>query len=239
MSQFFFFVLLKLTLDSLQMFVLLLKKEEIKIEVLEEGKMKKLEVLSCIKVLGIHLDNEMNWNKQVKEVNKRAKFAVRNLNRVNQLLPLKSSVLLYNSLVACHLNYVDTVWAGCGEFNKNKLQRTQNCAAKSLLGMSKHESATIALKKTQLLPLDEKIKIHEAVYAYKSINGISPDAICKRYTEHKSLIDNRSTSRQILKIPRHKNEFYKNSPLYRTIRTWNAVPQEIKESSSATAFKHR
>ena len=215
------------------------QKETIKIEVIEGGKRKKLDLQKSIKVLGIHIDNELNWNKQVNAVNKKAKLAVRNLNRVNKLLPVKSSLLLYNSLVASHFNYADTVWGGCGSLNKNKLQRTQNSAAKSMVGMSKYESASEALQKTHLLPLDEKRKIHEGVYAHKSLSGNFPTAVCRQYQQQQSLVNNRSASRQILMIPRHNTERYKNSPLYRTVTTWNSVPQEIKESETTTIFKHK
>ena len=215
------------------------QKETIQIEVTDEGKKKKLELQKSIKVLGIHIDNELKWNKQVNEVNKRAKLAVRNLSRVNQLIPVKTSIILYNSLVASHFNYVDTVWTGCGSINKSKLQRTQNTAAKSILGLSKHASTTEALQKTRLLPLEEKWKIHEAVYAHKAITGNFPKAITRQYHQQQSLVANRSAGRKILKIPQHKTEHFKNSPIYRTIATWNSIPQEIKESETTTTFKNK
>ena len=215
------------------------QKVNFKIEVVEGGKKEKLEVLNSIKVLGIHIDDKLSWNKQVKEVNKKSKFAVRNLNRISQLLPVKTSVLLYNTLVACHFNYADTVWAGCGKLNENKLQRTQNSAVKSMLGMSKYSSATEALQKTHLMPLAEKRKIHEGVYTHKSLSGNFPDAICRQYKQQQSLVNNRSSHRQILRIPRHTTELYKKSPFYRTVATWNSVPQGIKEAETTSTFKHK
>ena len=88
-------------------------QESFYIEIKEDGKIKKLELKSHIKILGVYLDQHLNWKKQVQEVNKKAKFAARNLQRINQLIPIKSRILLYNSLVATHFNYADTVWAGC------------------------------------------------------------------------------------------------------------------------------
>ena len=114
-------------------------KEDFYIEIAEGGKTKKLELKTSIKILGVHLDQQLNWSKQVQEVNKKAKYAVRNLRRVNHIIPMKSRLLLYNSLVASHLNYADTVWAGCNKQDQNKLQRTQNLAVKSILGMRKQK----------------------------------------------------------------------------------------------------
>ena len=164
---------------------------------------------------------------------------MRNLSRVNHLLPLKTGLILYNSLVASHFNYTDTVWGGCGSINKNKLQRTQNSAAKSILGMSKRESSTKALKEAHLLPLEEKRKIHEGVYTKKALSGNLPAAICRQYQQQQSTMNNRSTNRKILKIPKHKTEKYKDSPFYRTISTWNSIPLEIKNAETTATFKKK
>ena len=211
--------------------------ENVHLEIKEEGKTKKLELQKSIKILGIHLDNELNWNKQVNAVNKKAKFSVHNLCRVNHLLPLKTCLILYNSLVASHFNYTDTVWGGCSKKNKNKLQRTQNAAVKSMIGMSKRDSTSEALEKAHLLPLEEKRKIHEGVYTKKALSGNLPTAICRQYNQQQSTMNNRSSSRKILTIPKHKTEHYKNSPFYRTITTWNSIPQEIKVAETSTFKK--
>lgn len=215
------------------------QREKMHIDVTEEGTIKQLELQENIKVLGIHIDCELNWNKQVNEVNKKASYAARNLSRINQLIPIKARSILYNSLVATHLNYADTVWGGCGSKNQNKLQRTQNSAVKSLLGMKKHESASEALKKANMIPLEEKRKIHEGVYVHKALKGNLPTATCRKYREQQSQMNNRSTVKKILTIPKHRRELYKNSPFYRTIITWNNIPQEIKNSETTTNFKQR
>ena len=215
-------------------------KEQFEINVTEEGIHKKIKLKKAVKVLGVYLDEELNWNRQVNEVNKKAKYSVRNLHRVNQLLPHKSKILLYNSLVASHFNYADTVWGGLNAKNKNKLQRTQNAAVKSILGMHKKDSSVQALKAVKLLPLEQKRKVHEAVYIYKGISGELPTSIAREYQQHTSLKNNRSAKRSILTIPKHKTEQYKNSPLYRTIKVWNSIPAEFKEKEMTTnTFKKK
>ena len=159
--------------------------------------------------------------------------------RVNKLLPLKEKILLYNSLIASHFNYVDTVWSGCTNRNKNKLQRTQNLAVKSMLGMNKKESTTAALKQAHLLPLEDKRNIHEAVYIHKGLSGNLPAATCRTYQQHQPLKQYRSADRLILNIPKHKTENFKNSPLYRTINVWNSIPLHIKLAETTTSFRNQ
>jgi hypothetical protein len=212
-------------------------QENIEVEVTEEGKEKKLKLKESIKMLGIQIDRELTWNQQVQGINKKAKYAIRNLQKINQLIPVKSRLLLYNSLVATHFNYADIVWGGCNIKNRNKLQRTQNLAVKSILGMSRKESSEDALKKSKLLTLEEKRKVHEAVFIQKGLSGKLPAAITRQYQQHLPHMQNRSADRKILVIPKHNTEKFKSSPLYRTIKTWNNTPQEIKEAGTTTFKK--
>ena len=212
-------------------------EESFYIEIKEDEKIKKLELKNHIKILGVYLDQHLNWKKQVQEVNKKAKFAARNLQRINQLIPIKSRILLYNSLVATHFNYADTVWAGCNVEEHNKLQRTQNIAIKSILGMKKHDSATVALKKAKLLPLNDKRKIHQAVYVHKALDNKLSAPVCRTYEEQKSKTANRSSEKQTLGCPAHKTERYKRSPLYTSITAWNSIPIQLKEIKNTSTFK--
>ena len=86
--------------------------ETFEVYITENGKQEKLKSKSSIKVLGVYLDTELNWNRQINEVNKKARFAARNLQRTNHILAFKQRLVLYNSLVAAHFNYADTVWGG-------------------------------------------------------------------------------------------------------------------------------
>ena len=188
--------------------------------------------------MGVHLDNQLNWNKQVNEVNKKARYAARSLQRANHILPFKPKLILYNSLVASHFNYADTVWGGCNKKNKNKLQRTQNSVIKNILGMKRKESSMEALTKAKLLTLEEKRKVHDTVYVHKALSGKLPSSICQQYQQHQSLKNYRSSERQILRVPKHKTENYKSCPLYRSIISWNSIPHEMKKTETKTFKKN-
>ena len=80
--------------------------------------------------------------------------------------------------------------------------------------------------------------LYEAVYIQKSLTGKLPAAVCREYKEYLPLRNNRSATRKILTIPKHKTQQFENSPLYRPIKTWNSIPQNLKDTESdATTFK--
>ena len=95
------------------------------------------------------------------------------------------------------------------------------------------------LMKANLISLDDKRKVHEAVYTHKALNGKLPTAIMRQYKNQQSLVNNRSAENKMLNIPKHKTEQYKNSPLYRTITTWNSIPTEIKKIENTSTFKRK
>ena len=150
---------------------------------------------------------------------------------------MKHRILLYNSLVASHYNYADTVWSGCGATNEKKLQTTQNFAARSILGWRKHTSATEALETLKLLPLKQKRIVHEAVYVHKALNDKLPLEITKKYKNQLSKQNLRSTSRQTLNIPPHKTHKYQQSPLFRTVKAWNNTTVDFRSGLVTNTFK--
>lgn len=214
------------------------KKHNIKIKVKEEGKEVELKPAECIKVLGVHVDENLAFDKHIKHVQGKATAATKNLYRIKDLLPRKSKMVLYDSLIASHFNYADVIWGGCTEKNKSKLQTTQNFAMRTILGADRRHSSREALEKLRYLNLEKKRKVHEAVFTYKAINGSHPKEICKKYTECMSRSNTRSATRQILNNPKHRTTLYERSPLYRTIQTWNKLPQEIKETPAQNFKKN-
>ena len=64
-----------------------------------------------LQILGIHIDQCLSWNKQTSAIKQRATNSIRNLHRINKLIPMKQQRILYNSLVAPHFSYADIVWA--------------------------------------------------------------------------------------------------------------------------------
>ena len=216
------------------------QKHNITVQIRNDSKPVTIIPSKTIKVLGIHLDQRLNWSRQITEVRKKATNAVRNLHRINSLIPVKQRIQLYNSLVVPHFSYGENVWGGCGATISKRLQTTQNYAVKSILGMKKYDSATEALTKLQLLNLAQRRKVHEAVFTYKAINGEQPRNICESYVQQRSTRNTRAAQANKLNLPKHTTTKYQQSPYYRTITTWNALPAHLVYSTPnqlKTAFQ--
>ena len=198
----------------------------------EHGKKFDLNVSKNLKILGVHIDSNMKWDLQITKLRSKTMGIVRHLHRINKLLPLKSKLKLYDSLVASHFNYADVVWSGCNQASKKKLQTVQNFALKSILGMRKSESATQALEKLKYLNLEEKRQIHEAVFTQKVLSDKMPKNLTGEYKKLLPNRNNRSANDSTLNIPIHKTVKYESSVLYRTVKAWNTTNTDIRHEAT-------
>lgn len=205
--------------------------DQLVVEVTNGEETKTLKGEESLKLLGVHIDQSLDWNKQTKHVKQKAVNSIRNLHRINQLIPKKQQRILYTSLVTPHFSYADIIWNNCGTTNCNKIQQAQNFAAKSMLGINKRSSSTLALKKLELLPLADKRKINLAVHVKKALTGKAPENIQKIYLNQLTNTNTRATIRGDLTIPKHKLQQYQLGTLYTSIKTWNSIPTQLRDNN--------
>ena len=210
------------------------KNRRLKIKVIDGNTEKYIYGEEYLKILGLHIDQTLSWDKQTSQIKKKATNSIRNLHRANKLLPMKQKRILYNSLVTPHFSYGDVIWNKCGRTNTNKLQQAQNYAAKSILGISKYSSSKESLKKLELLPLEDKRNIHTAVFVKKCLEGQAPKALTSRYNSFQRPVRLRQGN---LQLPTHRTQQYENGPLYSSLKIWNEVPQNLKQTN-LTNFKN-
>lgn len=211
------------------------KSEGLKVKVTEGNLEKILHGEECLKILGIHIDQTLNWDRQTSQIKKRATNAIRNVHRANQLLPMKQKRVLYNSLITPHFTYGDIIWNKCGNANTNKLQQAQNYAAKSILGVSRYSSSRDALQKLELLPLQEKRNLHTAVFVKKILDGKAPDNLQMKYNSQQRPTSLRPGN---LQLPRHSTQSYQNGPFYSSLKIWNSTPPYLR-TTNLNMFKDK
>ena len=205
-----------------------------KIRIKDEGKEILLKPKNHIKILGIFLDDQLNWTKQVSNVKKKSMNATRNIHRINHLIPYKLRIHLYTSLVCPQFDYADIVWGGCGVVNSQRIQTVQNFAVKSITGNKKSDSATKSFQKLKFLKLNQRRYLHEATFTHKSLLFHNPDEINSTFIQQISTGNTRQSTQGKLILPKHTTSKYENSPVYRCIKSWNSCPPHIPIGNEKT-----
>ena len=195
-----------------------------------------------MKILGVVLDENLTWEHHVKFVKAKSFRIIRNLARTASVLPMTSRRLLYDALVTPHFSYCDTVWGGLSKGLSAELQKAGNFAAKSLLGLKKRASATDALVRLNMMPLDLKRNLHTGVLVHKLRKEVGPWQLVKEYgqqskTHHQ--YQTRSRARGDMRTQTHNTSRFEKSTLQRATLTWNSIPEDIRNIDCTSTFKRK
>ena len=95
------------------------KEVEVKVNEIE------IEQTSSMKLLGVSIDDRLNFTEHIRNVSTRASQRVGVIFRLRNLISTETKSILYKTAILPHLTYCDTVWHFCKASDKHKLERVQ------------------------------------------------------------------------------------------------------------------
>ena len=125
---------------------------------------KTLERVSETKLLGIHFDEHLTWNKHIKTVISSCHYTLSTLRKLKNFTTFKLRKQLAESLVLSKINFNDFVYHPITKEQTKKLQRVQLAAASFVHNKYVNMEDIINLKR---LPIKEPAQRFPA-----SINGV-------------------------------------------------------------------
>ena len=117
---------------------------------------KTLEFLDSAKLLGIHFDKYLTWNKQITELINRCNKDInlmRMISGTSYGADKLSLVLLYKSLILSKINYGSIAYSSASTALLNKLQTVQNKALKIATGALRNTKTNNLLIESAEIPL--------------------------------------------------------------------------------------
>lgn len=112
---------------------------------------EKVQQSQSIKILGVNLDENLNFRDRIRSVCKKVGGMIGILSRLKNLIPINAKLLLYKSAILPHLTYCHLVWHFCTASASRKLERLQERALR--LVYSTTESYETLLKRAKLTTL--------------------------------------------------------------------------------------
>jgi len=191
-----------------------------------------------VELLGLLIDNKLNFNNHVSSICQKASRQVNVLGRLSKVIDESSKMLLYNSFVECYFNYCSTLWHFCSNNDTYKVEKIQKRALRYVTSdfNSSYESLLLISQKSPLYVVRLR-KIVELVHK------ISQDK-CPSYL--KNLIESKTSNRLLrsvnnMYLPKFKTiTFGKRSLKYTAPLLWNTLPEELNCSKlSVSAFKQQ
>jgi hypothetical protein len=193
-----------------------------------------------IKYLGVYLDKNLNFKKQITTKCRTASYNLFRIKKVRKYLTEHACNTLVLGLVVVHLDYANGLLAGLPNVNVSRLQRIQNMAAKVVLRKRKRDSATKCLKQLHWLPVHLRINYKILVTVFKSLNNQAPQYLKDMLERPKMNSTTRSMNNpNLLAIPKTKCKIFADRSFsVAGPKLWNQLPVELRTTTSLDAFKN-
>ncbi len=94
---------------------------------------------STVKNLGVILDSNLSFENHISKVTKTAFFHLRNIAKLQNMLPVSDAEKLVHAFMTSRLNNCNALLGGCPASSINKLQTVQNAAARVLTRSRKYD----------------------------------------------------------------------------------------------------
>ena len=214
---------------------LLISKQGSKLSVDIEG-----ETIACqdtVKLLGIKIDNQLNFNEHISTICKKVSLKLHVLARISHFINQEKLRLLMKAFIESQFSYCSLIWMFHSRTLNNRINKLHERALRLV-----YKDYVSSFE--QLLERDKSFSIHErnlqklAIEMYKVKNKLSPSFIQSLFPERVNIYNLRNNPS--FRRGNIRTTFYGSETLtHRGPLTWDLVPISIKNSKSLTEFKRK
>ena len=197
-----------------------------------------LTLTNSVNVLGIHFDEQLQFNEHINKVRKTISKSLGTLYRIRYFIPLASRRLLYNTLILPHIFYGIELWGSASACLLNPLEKLQKKAVR-FIDNKKHNSHTQEIfTKHRLLQLNKLYTLQLNVLMFKAFNNLLPSKIQSHYKRNQAIRCTRQTNLN-LTVTRKGSKLFNKRPSIAGPYLWNSTNNSIKNSQTISSFKFK
>ena len=185
------------------------------------------------KNLGVLLDDELSFEKQILKVVKSCFFSIRTLSRIKCFLTEIQLSTAICTFVFSRLDYCNVLYFNIKSHLLKKLQSVQNSAARLLQRKSGDVGVPLDtyMRKCHWLCVRDRITFKICLLAFKSLCGCASDAMQGMFTF------NSSERTVMVNQPPFKTDFGKRAFSRVAPRMWNILPKTVRKHTDIEEFK--
>ena len=190
-----------------------------------------------VKLLGINIDNELNFNIHVSSICNKVSLKLHALARISHMMSSDKLRLVLKAFIESQFGYCPLIWMFHSRTLNNRINRLHERALRLVYKDNKSSFES-------LLELDHSFSIHHrnlqrlATEMFKVINNLSPSFMKNVFPDSINSYDFRNT--------REFNNYnirtvYNGTETisFRDPKTWSLVPNDIKNSKNLLEFKSK
>ena len=188
-----------------------------------------------VELLGVTIDNKLNFTEHVTKLIKKGNQKLHALARISKYLDEDKLKIIMKTFIQSQFNYCPLLWMCHNRTLNNKINKLHERALRIVY---KNDLFTFQ----DLLELDNSVTVHQknlqklATEMYKVNNHLSPLPMQGIFKEHVNTHDLRK--HRNWEITKVRTVYYGLETIrYRGLKTWEIVPLEIQESKTLVEFK--
>lgn len=190
---------------------------------------------NLLKMLGVTLDENLNFNEHVRNICKTASGQINALKRISYFLNMKCRLDVYKSFINANFNYCPLVWMFCGKTNLKKLEKLQERALTTVYNDKTLHYQDLLAKSGQLSIRMNLLRLL-AVEMFKCVNGINPVYLNEMFAAPVSNYNFRNQKRLLQPMFNTYRYGYKSFRYFGS-KVWNILPYDIKNVTDLNVFK--
>ena len=188
---------------------------------------------SCVTVLGVMIDENLNFSEHVSSLCNKAARQLNALVRISKYIDVPSRKMIYKSFIVSNFTYCALVWHFCGKVNNGKIEKINERALRilyddytstydELLNLS--NSDTVLLTRLKNMTLD----------VFKSVKKLNPPYL-NRMFEIKDIPYETRKPIQLVQPLRHTTTYGLRTISYTGAKLWNDLPFYIEDITEMCA----
>ena len=218
--------------NKFQAMILSSDKKENKNDLKKNGSIISSE--KSVTLLGIEIDNKLNFEKQVANICRKANNQLNAIGRIQNFLGKKEKETIINSFVYSNFMYCPLTWHFCSKSSQSKTEKIHyrslkmltydyNSDYKDLLEIT--ETSTMEIKRLRTLALE----------LFKTVNNLNPDFMKDIFY---LFPDQTHKKYDIFVHSRNTASFGDKSLRALGPHVWNSLPENIKSTDTISVFKN-
>ena len=187
-----------------------------------------------VTILGIEIDNKLNFEKHVSTICKKANNQLNAISRIGADLGKKEKEILKNSFVYSNFNYGPVIWHFTTRKGINKIEKVQERSLKFIL--NDYDKTYFQLLDISKKPSMEVKRLRILITEiFKTLNDSNP--VFMKDIFH--YCQNKSHKKHNLHVhSRNMSRYGNNSLRVLGAHIWNSLPENIKCTNSAYEIKN-
>ena len=191
------------------------------------------------KFLGVIIDEEISWNRQIEYVTHKISKNIGILYKVRHYLSLDILLNLYYNLIYPYISYCTLIWGSNYKSKLDPIHILQKRALRAITLSERRSASRPIFKKLEVLNIFEIVDYQLAELAFRYSVDQLPDIFSSYFTDLTSLYpyETRSKSSKNFHLPRPNLNHGKFGLKYASAKVWNSVPTGLKDCTSLKLFK--